>query len=110
MSTEELRKAVEAGDAAAAEAPADSEGVAQWNTIKQALRGLEADNARLQSGLAKHVDRVCELQSRLAAANALLRSIAAYCPPEHECQQGLPSDLCEACKLREYLHGAGDEA
>lgn len=47
---------------------------------------------------------------RLEAANALLRTIAAYTPPAHECERGCPKETCEACKLAKYLQGAGDEA
>lgn len=46
-----------------------------WQTISAHLLSQEAEIGRLQAGFAKHVDRVCELQSRLAAANALLRDM-----------------------------------
>ena len=48
---------------------------------------------------------VASLQSRLAAADALLWSIAAYAPPEHECVHGCTVTMCEACKLADYLRG-----
>ena len=47
-----------------------------------------------------------DLKSRLAAADALLVSIAAYAPPEHEYLHGCPVDMCEACKLYGYLQSS----
>ena len=120
MSTEELRKAVELFESLPIDHEPDGWPAVRMRDITlvvRALRDLEAENARLREAVMKQEGDASSAlllaamaESRLAAANALLRSIAAYCPPDHECQQGCPSDLCEACKLREYLQGAGDEA
>ncbi len=74
---------------------------ADWLKIKADLLSYEAEIEWLQAGLAKHVDRVCELESRLAAANALLL----------ECQQTVMS-LHPATyeRIQSHLQGAGDEA
>lgn len=60
-------------------------------TIRAHLVELEAEIARLQSSLATHVDRVCELQSRLAAENALLRECDAVAR-----KRGDKYGLCDA--------------
>ena len=79
---ENVSKAVAAADAAMVGC-GDTEGVRLWQTIRARLVELEAENERLQSGLATHADRVCELQSRLAAADALLRECTRYLNPHH---------------------------
>jgi hypothetical protein len=45
-----------------------------WQTIRVHLLSQEAEIARLQSGIAKHVNSVRDLQSRLAAANERLEA------------------------------------
>ena len=66
------------------------------------LAAKDAEIERLQNALAKHVDQVCGLQYRLAAANALLRFVSRYINPRH---------YPEAIKrIDAHLQGAGDEA
>jgi|SRR6185312_8378577 len=100
----ELIKAMEAADAAAAEAASDSEGVAQWHTIKQALRDLDAENARLRK---IEEERWSVVATRNAAvmraekADALLRHVSRYIEPWK---------FPDARKAIEaHLQGAGDE-
>jgi len=67
------------------------------------LAAAKAEIEQLQAGLAKHVNRVCELQSRLAAANALLREcrrMAARLLPT-------PHDLYE--QIDAFLQGAAHD-
>ncbi len=90
--------------------------VDDWQTIRAHLMSQEAELADYKNA-SLHADDDCvakdaeiaRLQSRLAVANALLRTIAAYTPPAHECARGCPKETCEACKLAKYLQGAGDE-
>jgi hypothetical protein len=46
--------------------------------IRVYLLSQDAEIARLQSGITKHVNSVCDLQSRLAAAYALLRECRRF--------------------------------
>ena len=62
---------------------ADPEDCTAWQTIRAHLLSQDAEIERLQSGIAKHVNSVCDLQSRLAAADALLRECLRYLNPHH---------------------------
>lgn len=68
----------------------------------------DAEIERLQSGLAKHVNRVCDLQSSLAAADALLRDIKNW---DVDAAQGtclmVPHSL--RSRIQAHLQGAGNE-
>ena len=72
--SDEVRKAVEAADAAAQLAPDDSVGVAQWQTIRAELTRL----TEIADAVDPLVIRLGEVTTRLEAANALLRECVHF--------------------------------
>ena len=73
--------------------------------IRAHLLSQDATMDNLRSALQKMVLANADLRAHAAASDALLRSIAAYAPPEHECVHGCTVTMCEACKLADYLRG-----
>jgi chromosome segregation ATPase len=70
------------------------------------LAAAKAEIEQLQAGLAKHVNRVCELQDRLAAANALLRECYGFMESQSIDQRSWGETLSLGEKIDAHLQGA----
>lgn len=85
----------------------------EWHDIRAHLLSQDAEIARLQSGLAKHVNRMCKLQSRLDAADALLKDLYARFDRINHDEDGdayINESHYGMRNIEAYRKGAGDEA